>query len=216
MKALLAHGVFTDAVDNYRVAVLMRGPTRTRNDAIPEVAQIAARLLDYGERITQAMHGEPQLIGSCRIRVPPGILQPRLRRRYGCRARELYRLFGVAPVGPRIVHDGVSPIVASDGDWQHEHQEALCELLVLSIDAASMVQAIRATGRLSTEFLGNDGGSLDSDFRTRHASVGSHLAHVLNAGSGDLEGVQRLCESAVEWVGLDSMLIPLGPVSYER
>jgi len=76
-------------------------------------------------------------------------------------------------LSPRVLHDGISPIVVKDAPWQDQH-EMLWDLLVPSNRCAATVQGevIRISGRIAREIDGNGGTNLDADFRAMaHAFV---------------------------------------------
>ena len=150
---------------------------------------------------------------------------------YSSALDRLYVLFGVPPVPRRIEYDGRSPIVLPPGDWPQQH-EALWQLLVPSKGAAATAQgeAIRISGRLANEWMGNGGINWDADFK----KMAKALVELLGSGSplpeADLaeaqaivadisereDDVQRLSQLAVTWVGQNSAPIKQGKPAYKR
>ncbi len=110
--------------------------------------------------------------------------------------------------------------------------EALWQLLVPSKGAAATAQgeAIRISGRLANEWMGNGGINWDADFK----KMAKALVELLGSGSplpeADLaeaqaivadisereDDVQRLSQLAVTWVGQNSAPIKQGKPAYKR
>lgn len=147
---------------------------------------------------------------------------------------ELYQIYDVDPVKKRILHDGVSPIIVSDGDWKKQYA-VLWDALIPSKGAAKTVQGevIRITGRVRDEIYRNGGGNWDSGYKKMLDALLVHFAsgisldetllneaasiirEVRQTGYGD-EGLSRLCELAVQWVVSNQNPMPLEKPSYNK
>jgi hypothetical protein len=144
---------------------------------------------------------------------------------------KLYVLFNVPPVSRRILHDGKSRIVARSKRWQDQHQE-LWKLLVLSGGAAITVQGevVRIAGRISDEIERNGGGNWDRGYKMMadaflmHIASGTPLAEsaliearkiVAELKHNNVD-TRRLCELAVNWVGLNPKPVKLPRPDYKR
>lgn len=144
---------------------------------------------------------------------------------------KLYEMYGVTPVQPRKMHDGVSLIKVKEATWQKRHSE-LWDLLVPSSGQAKTVQGevIRITGRVSHEILDNGGCNWDNDFRMMLKALLDYFKHGNSFDEDTMKEVQtlveilkngdadpkRLCELAVGWVMLNPKPIPLKEVKYKR
>jgi len=143
----------------------------------------------------------------------------------------LYRLFDVAPVPRRVVHDGTSPIRATSARWEDRHQE-LWRLLVPSSGAAATVQGevIRISGRVSDEIDRNGGVNWDGDYRKMVVAFLGHVGsgrplpgaeldaarRVVSAIKGDGGDTALMCRLAVDWVALNPEPIVLAEPGYRR
>ncbi|MCY1055639.1 ankyrin repeat domain-containing protein [Nannocystis sp. SCPEA4] len=143
----------------------------------------------------------------------------------------LCALAGVTAPGPRRVHDGTSPIVATGATWQARHAE-LWDLLVPSSGACRTVQGevIRIAGRISDEIHRNGGANWDADYRamlqalavhaSSHAALDDADQTALRAAIGqlpqDAEATRDLARLAVAWVDRNPTPLPLAPPGYRR
>jgi hypothetical protein len=133
----------------------------------------------------------------------------------------------VKAAAKRVTHDGASPIAVAAGNWQEQHN-TLWEYLVPSQGPAKTVQgeAVRVTGRLSHEILGNGACNWGADFRkmcdallnffasgtplsAADLAEAAELVKIIRPkGDGDAEPA-RLCELAVRWVALNTQPVAL-------
>jgi hypothetical protein len=143
----------------------------------------------------------------------------------------LYSLFDVPPVPRRATHDGKSPIVATPGRWEDQHQE-LWELLVPSSAAAQTVQGevIRISGRIQDEIERNGGANWDSDYRKMADAFLDQIGSGHRLPDLDLDRARKivadvkrrqgdtaeLCRLAVRWVALNPKPIALPDPDYKR
>jgi Ankyrin repeats (3 copies) len=143
----------------------------------------------------------------------------------------LYVLFGVTPVPRRAIHDGKSLIVPKAASWQDRHQE-LWELLVPSSGAADTVQGevIRIPGKIRDELERNGGVNWDADYKKMADSFLVHIGSGVPLSDNELAearaivaevkgrkgDTERMCEFAVNWVGLNSKPKKLPTPIYER
>lgn len=207
--------------------------SRTRNTQIPATAAIAQLLLGLGEPISTQMQSEVERIGKEFERHRENF-NPDSVAEVDEGLSRLYELFDVAPAAPRIAYDGSAPIKVDGATWQKRHEQ-LWELLVPSAGSASTAQgeAIRISGRIASEILGNGGINWDKDFKTMLASLpgllgrgnaladeglatAQKLAKTLRSGNADSEQIYHLSELVVAWVDINPAPINLGPVSYRR
>lgn len=142
----------------------------------------------------------------------------------------LYVLFEVSPAPRRLVHDGISPIVARAATWQAQHDE-LWNLLVPSKGAAATVQGevVRIAGRIADEMYRNGGANWDADYRKMadafveflrkgNALSATELADAASvmAAVKRLDSHGRLAQLAVEWVRKNPNPMALEPPAYRR
>ncbi len=251
-RTLLDHGARVDATNDAGQTPLLLALQRCSNATIERIAPMAKMLLDAMARAV----GKPRsLVGSLfgARRAPASPVTPAMQqqvRRIGTdfefhRANfnrdsvdtasdalaELYRLFDVAPIPRRVLHDGSSPIVAKAARWQDRHQE-LWEMLVPSSGAAATVQGevIRISGRISDEIDGNGGINWDSDYRKMADAFLDHIGsaravppaereaarQAVAEVKGRRDGAALLCRLAVDWVGLNPTPIALPQPAYRR
>ncbi|WP_394941599.1 ankyrin repeat domain-containing protein [Psychromicrobium sp. YIM B11713] len=233
-RVLLQHGADLQAVtDTEGETPLLYALRRTRNASIADTAQVVKLLLEAGTAVTDEMRYEVERIGKD-FEFHRANFNPDYLAETEAGLAELYALSGVTPVVERKVHDGVSPILVSDGGWREQY-ELLWEMLVPSSGAAKTVQgeAIRITGRISHEILGNGGANWDREFKKmldvlpEHFASGNALSaseldeaqvlvKALRSGDGDAEQLHRLSELAVAWVVLNPSPIALPSVPYGR
>lgn len=251
-RILLAHGARADARNDRGQTPLIYALERCSNIQITDRAEMAELLLDAGEpaaaparsfadrlfgrhpqaepRVTSQMKALVERIGT-NFEFHRAGFNPDHVDETSAALDRLYALFDVPPVPRRVMHDGVSPIVAKAASWQDRHAE-LWEMLVPSRGAAATMQGevIRISGRIGDEIDRNGGVNWDGDYRSMAKAF---LAHVgsgkplppatlsdaaaiigsLKASGGE---TQRLCELAVKWVGLNPMPIPLAKPDYDR
>lgn len=230
VRALLANGARPNATDREDQTPLEYALRRCSNAGIEGMADIAQLLLDAGARLPAEAKDLVKRIGE-RFEFHRSNFNPDSLDTTSAALERLYTLFDVAPVANRKMHDGISPIVASTGRWQDQHQE-LWELLVPSSGAAATVQGevIRIAGRITSELDGNGGINWDSDFRKMadafltHVGSGTplppdrlaHASEVVAEVKRKGDDPWRLCELAVEWVTLNPAPMKLPAPPYSR
>ena len=233
VRALLRKGADPNAKTNNGSTPLELALATTRNTDIAETAKLAELLLASEVSVTATMRNDVERIGR-EFEFHRDGFHPDYLAETDAGLNTLYRLFGTLPVAQRVIHDGVSPILVDAMDWPDQHQ-ALWELLVPSSGAAATAQgeAIRITGRISREILGNGGANWDADFRAMLDALVAHLASAsplpddtiaearritaeLRSGQGDADQLQRLAELAVQWVIANQNPIPLATPRYAR
>lgn len=230
VRALLAHGASPDATDRDGHTPLEYALQRCSNTGIEGMAEVAQLLLDAGARPPAKAKELVTQIGE-RFEFHRSNFNPDYLATTSAALERLYALFDVAPVAPRKMHDGTSPIIATADSWQERHQE-LWELLVPPKGASATVQGevIRIAGRITNELDGNGGGNWDGDFRRMadafltHVGSGTPLppAELARAAEAVAEAKRkgddswRLCELAVQWVALNPNPMTLPPPAYER
>ena len=143
----------------------------------------------------------------------------------------LYAMFGVEPVQRRVMHDGVSPIIARSETWGDQHEE-LWNLLVPPMGHAATVQGevVRIAGRINDEYLRNAWGNWDGNYKRMADAALVHLGSGMPLAPALLEEARtlvadikskrgdplRLCELAVGWVALNPMPVKLPKPDYDR
>lgn len=233
VRVLLEGGARAEQLPDRGAAMLEKGLARTGLTMIAPMAAIAELLLERGVPVSGGMREQVSRLGQefefFRDKFTPeqfAVAEPAMGR--------LNRAFGVADAEPIVRHDGRGRIEMPAGTWQQQH-EALWNLLVPGDGAAQTVQgeAIRVTGRIANELLGNGGVNWDRDFRAMADALASYLGagNPLDAGElGEVEAVVRaltpgvadsaqqgrLAELAVRWVGQNPDPISLGEVPYRR
>lgn len=232
VERLIAHGAKTDLRNKAGRNPLEEALFQCQNADIVDTAAVAEILLASGMPATQAMRDSVERIGTTFEFHRQDFNKEHLAETEAALAR-LYKMFNVAPVPKRRVHDGVSPIAANANPWQKQHAE-LWDYLVPGSGHAATAQgeAIRITGKIAHEVLGNGGINWDSDFRKMLEALtgifrsgtpladaelkeADSLAEALgaNAGSGEPD---RLSELAVRWVLANPDPIPQGKPAYKR
>ena len=230
LRKLLAHGADVHVVNSARNTPLQQALETCSNIDIVEMVAIAEALLAAGAEKDERAEERVTAIGE-RFEFHRQGFNAEYLEEYSSALDRLYGLFGVPPVPRRIEYDGRSPIVLPPGDWPQQH-EALWQLLVPSKGAAATAQgeAIRISGRLANEWMGNGGINWDADFK----KMAKALVELLGSGSplaqADLaeaqaivadisereDDVQRLSQLAVTWVGQNSAPIKQGKPAYKR
>ena len=201
-----------------------------RNADISKMAEISIILLEAGAKITSDMIESVKRIGE-----EFEFHRDNFNKNYLSEAdaglKKLYTLFDVAPIAKRQMHDGVSPIIVTEKQY-----EVLWQLLVPSSGAAQTVQGevVRITGRIRDELYRNGGANWDRNYRKMldallmHFSSGTPLSeHELSEtkkltssihakGDDDEQITDRLCELAVLWVSKNPNPILLNKLNYDR
>jgi hypothetical protein len=232
-RALLAHGADVRAVDDFGETSLLRALRSTANSTIPGMARVAELLLDAGSAVTPEMRAAVERIGR-NFELHRPSFSAALLPKADAGLRELYRLFGTAPMQTRMLHDGAAPIPVPAGSWQDRHQ-AFWELLVPASGAARTVQGevIWITGRIAREILDNRSRNWDRDFRSMLGALPAHLdsgsplpegelaealrlTSALRSGRGNEQQVYRLSELAVAWVCTNPEPAPLRTIADAR
>mgnify|MGYP000889551631 CR=1 FL=1 len=201
---------------------------------IAQTAEIASMLLEAGAKKTSKMKEKVEQIGKDfefhRESIHPDYIEGADKG-----LAKLYELFGVKPVAKRITHDGVSPILVKEGDWEEQYEE-LWSFLIPSSGAAKTVQGevIRIPGRVRDELDRNGGVNWDRDYRKmlqalpQYLSLGSPLseqelaetkeliAQVHGKDFDDEPRLDRLCQLAIAWIKQNPEPLPLEKTSYKR
>lgn len=232
VKRLIAHGAKTDLRNKAGRNPLEEALFQCQNADIVDTAAIAEILLASGMPATQAMRDSVERIGTAFEFHRQDFNKEHLAETEAALA-QLYKTFNVAPIPKRRVHDGVSPIAASANPWQKQHAE-LWDYLVPGSGHAATAQgeAIRITGKIAHEVLGNGGVNWDSDFRKMLATLtelfrsgtpladaelkeADSLAEALSANTSSGKP-DRLSELAVHWVLANPEPIPQSKPAYKR
>ena len=231
VRLLLERGADPLAVVRSQTA-LASGLTYCSNIHLPEMAQVAEALLDAGTPITSGMRDRVEKIGKT-FEFHRAGFNPDYLAETEAGLNRLYELFGVTPVGQRRIHDGTSRITVTSTAWDDRHQE-LWDYLVPSKGPAATAQgeAIRITGRLAHEVLGNGGINWDRDFQKMVRVLPTLLASGVSLPEAQLaeaatlaasyrrnsseEHAQRLSELAVSWVIANPDPLPAPEPTYTR
>jgi hypothetical protein len=227
---LLRHGARVDALNLDRQTPLAYAIQRCSNAQIQDMVALAEILLEAGARQTPDMKAFIGRIGTDFEFHRAGFDRDSVEATSAA-LDKLYVLFGVSPVPRRILYDGKSPIVVQSARWEDQHQE-LWELLVPSSGAAGTVQGevVRISGRIHDELERNGGINWDGRYRKManaylaHIASGIPLADSLLTEAREIVAelrhkngdTRRLCELAVNWVGLNPTPLKLQPPDYDR
>ncbi len=229
VKELLRLGADVHMTGGYsHYNALEEALSRCQNANLPQMAEIASILIDAGIEITDGMKEQVRKIGEnfefYRDSFDPDYLPV-------CDAglMQLYRIFDVPPVQPKVKYDGSVPISVNGRTWTQQYNE-LWNQLVPGSGKAKFVQgeAIRIIGRLSHEILDNGGCNWDEDFR----AMRDGLADILSGGRSAEEGIVQavgkispdtgedtfslIAKAVVEWILQNTDPVELGEVSYRR
>ncbi|MFB9929099.1 ankyrin repeat domain-containing protein [Amycolatopsis halotolerans] len=233
VRVLIEHGANVHATIDGKpnLTPLLFGLRHTENIGIAGMAETAALLLEAGAPVPDAARDLVRRIGT-NFEFHRKSFNRDFLDETDAGLQELYRLFDVEPVPPRLIHDGTSPITVPDGAWQKQHDQ-LWELLVPSSGAAETVQgeAIRVTGKIAREILDNGSGNWDRSFRAMADALPGYfasgtplpeleeaqaLAKRTRSGNGTDEELSRLSELAVAWVRLNPTPLPMASPPYNR
>lgn len=205
---------------------------RCQNANIPSVAKSAALLLKSGEKITKFTKEQVVRIGENfefhRERINPKFLEETENG-----LQQLYALFKVEPVAKRIQHDGISPIIVPNDDFQKQF-EYLWDFLVPSSGCAKTIQGevVRISGKIRDEILRNGSGNWDKHFKKMLSAMmvyfqkgnplqdkqmqkANELKTLLYEGDDDGENSFELAKLAVLWVTQNPNPITLEKVEYK-
>jgi len=236
-RALLDAGADVEARPEDKLLHTRQSPLEMAlyQDRLPFAAllDVCNLLLEHGARITEDTRKAMVQIGEHFERVKPGIKNLEFLAQQTASLQQLYKIFGVEPAKLVEVHDGVSPIVITEEGFVKQYQK-LWDYLVPPYGRAKTAQgeAIRISGRVSNEILGNGGVNWDGDYRKMLrvlpgyfklgnplpeedlADVG-RLTHALRDGRG-IDEPELLCAYAVKWVLKNPDVLPPLPADYNR
>lgn len=202
------------------------------NIYIPKALAISKMLLNAGVLMTDKTIGYVQKIGE-RFEFFRDNISKDIVDELSTALDELYELFDVAPVAPRIMHNGTTQISVKGKRWQEQYDE-LWNMLVPGKGKAQTVQGemIRIVGRVTNEILDNGGINWDDDYRemlhtlSRFLNLNKALETELMEEvacitqhitvSADKKTLYRLTEIVVKWVLANPEPILLSEVNYER
>lgn len=233
VRVLIEHGANVHATIDGKPGrtPLLHGLRLTENIGIAGMAETAALLLEAGASVPDEARELVRRIGAKFEFHRPNFSRDLLDAT-DAGLHELYRLFDVEPVPPRLIHDGTSPIAVPDGTWQKQHDH-LWELLVPPSGAAKTVQgeAIRLSGKVAHEILDNGSINWDHSFRAMADALpacfasgtplpelqeAQTLAKRIRSGNGTDDELARLSELAVAWVRLNPTPLPMTSPDYHR
>lgn len=232
VKDLLAYGADCNAKNDLGQTPLEKMLSLCRNADIEKASKIAELLINAGTPVNDEMKRHVEHIGT-----EFEFYKEDFNKKYvegtGNALLNLYKLFGVTPVPPRRMLDGMSSITVSASGWQAQHKE-LWDLLVPGSGYAKTVQGevIRITGRISYEILDNGGINWDSDFTkmlhalSEYLSSGNpleageqkeinSLVSIISSNSSEKD-VCRLTELAVHWVLANPAPVKMERPNYKR
>lgn len=230
VRKLMDKGASVLAKDERGDTPLAYALNRARGGNIVNLAAISKMLLEAGTPVTEDMKGAVTRIGEDYEFHRETFNSPAT----DAVLSELYQIYDVAPVKKRVTHDGISPILVTDGEWKKQYAE-LWDFLIPSKGAAKTVQGevIRITGRVRDEIYRNGGGNWDSGYKKMLDALLVHFAsgipldetllneaasivkEVRRTGDGN-EELSRLCELAVQWIIANPNPMPLEKPSYNR
>lgn len=203
-----------------------------QNIYIPSALKICETLLQAGAKTSEKTKGYVEEIGKrfefFRNNISADIL-PRL----DAALSELYVLFDVVPIEPRVMNSINEEIKVKQGNWQTQYEE-LRQKLVPGRGKSETLQGemIRIVGKITYEILDNGGMNWDAEYKKMANALKGYLkqnekmdaalideacdiAGRINTYSGK-EELYRLTELVVKWVTSNSMPKKLGEVDYFR
>ncbi|AYL96182.1 ankyrin repeat domain-containing protein [Mucilaginibacter celer] len=229
-RLLLAYGSKTDALNSNDNTPLEQALLTCRNIDIKATTEISKLHLKAGVGITTKMKKLVAEIGK-QFEFHRANFNKENIAEFDLALDELYKIFGVEPVGKRVLHDGKSQIEIKGKTWQEQHQE-LWELLVPSNGPAETIQGeiIRVTGRIANELEGNGGINWDADYKKMTDKFIELIKQGKQLPDGELLEAEeiiiqikqkngdtaRLCELGVKWVIDNPVPVKLSPVDYKR
>ncbi len=240
IKTLLEYGAQVDALAPEPFSYGDKEGTTTpleyslafcRNVDIVKTVETAKILLDTGARKTEKIKELVTKIGTEFEYHRQGFNKDHVEE-FSDALNELYRLFDVAPVPGRVLHDGKSKITVKTDTWKTQFSE-LWELLIPSKGPAQTMQGevIRIAGRISDELERNGGINWDADYKImadtflEFVQQGESLSpeEINEAGKIVSEvkrktdrNVNRLAEPGVKWVLKNPVPKSLPEVKYDR
>lgn len=235
VRVLLAHGAKVDVgADSEGGTVLQLLVDSAGDEEIPQVRDIAVQLLDAGDRITDEMQTQVTRLGKEFERRRELYYAEYLDETVAALGH-LYAVFGVEPVPPHVMHDGVSPIVMPRGTRQ-EQFAALWDVLVPvdGVAATAQGEVIRIVAEIENVLLGDDEEEDEwgRDHKKMLAALPPHfesgvalsrvesaelkpLMKQLRPGRATEDDIERLREIAITWVGQNVTPLPVGKVRYQ-
>ena len=176
LELLIAAGAEVDPVYNRGITPLRAALISCANADIPLVAESATLLLDAGAAVPDNAKELVTRIGK-NFEFHRSNFNAESLEETDAGLQRLYELFDVAPVAPRVTHDGTSRIEVTATDVTDQYDE-LWTLLVPSSGPAETVQGevLRVAGKLSREIAGNGSINWNEDFRAMTDALGTHLA----------------------------------------
>ncbi len=233
VELLLSRGAEVDVLDDKGLTPLEHALQRMSNIDLVAMVPVARALLAAGARVERAPEFVKRAADTFEFH-RAGFAKEAVEETSAA-ARALCEMFGVTPPGPRVMHDGVSPIVATAATWQKQHAE-LWNLLVPSSGACATVQGevIRIAGRVSDELHRNGGVNWNADYDAMLRAFCEHLGSHAALSPDELaecaalarqrsristekgEGTARLAQLSVKWVSSNPTPIPLPPPAYKR
>ncbi|APQ19392.1 hypothetical protein A9200_14245 [Maribacter hydrothermalis] len=228
-KILLDAGTPVDAISESGLSALELSLSMCSNIGIVKMVALSNILLDAGAKKTSKMRASVEKIGETFEFHRAGFNKDSVSE-YSNALDELYRIFEVAPVQKRVLHDGKSTITVTTKTWQKQHQE-LWELLVPSSGPAETVQGevIRISGKIAHEINRNGGGNWNTNHTKMTKAFLSFVESGKSVSTNELEeltllikeikryndDVAIMCEIAVKWVLNNPTPKKLGPVLYK-
>jgi hypothetical protein len=229
VRRLLSAGAKVDAVDRYRKTALEASLERAHNAALPQVLEVAQLLLAAGAERRPSMQAAVKRLGETFEFTRSGF-DRELLPEASAALEQLYATFGVTPVPPRVMHDGVSRITMKAAQWEGQFAE-LWALLIPPSGAAATVQGevIRIAGRMADEVHRNGGANWDDRYRAMAKALIAHLGSGVSIHEKDLADVRTLLRGppgdddvdelkrfAVVWVRSNPMPVALAKPDYAR
>lgn len=232
-RTLIEHGAVTSG-DGWNPTTMLDGMlSRTENNRLEQAVELSTLLFEHGAELTQPMRQSVERIGE-HFEEYRSVFAADQLEAADTAITALYRMFDIAPVLPRIFHDGTSPITLPEGTWGAQHS-ALWDSLVPGNGPAPTQQGevIRITGKISDEMFRNGGANWDEQHRALvdaavlimksgtslpESSLDEFSAAVADVrpGRGSERALQTLTRLSVEWVGLNPTPVPLEDVDYTR
>lgn len=238
VEILLEYGARVDALANYgygdargQYSPLELTLLSCQNAHIEDALKITKTLLAAGAEKTERMKDFVRAIGESFEYYRPHFRDESVEQTSQA-LHELYRLFEVEPVPPRVLHDGKTAIEVKSKTWQKQHAE-LWELLVPSRSYAQTLQGevIRISGKIAREIKDNAARNWDEDYKNmldafcvfvqKGQALSEELQEELSSIAKEIkrtkeEHIYRFCELAVLWVLQNPQPLALERPGYAR
>lgn len=237
VEALLQHGANVNVRHEDRVWDRFYTPMEValleHRFALDTIVKVCKLLLEYGAEITETSKKAVARIGEQFEFHKSAYQDAEQLALYTTCLQWLYDTFDVTPAVPIELHDGVSPIVIQETEFEKQYDK-LWNYLVPPSGCAKTAQgeAIRIAGKVANEILGNGGANWDKEYQKMLYALQRYLRMGNPLPQADLEQVGKLViavyrgsgfdeaselrKYAVAWVLANPAVLPVTPPNYAR